>query len=249
MKFGAWIRAHRLRQNLSMDRVCQSVDLSKAYLSLIETGQKGPPKDGIIRQIAAALSLDEADLLSRAHRERYPEDVLALRSVIEDMRRALKDADSPRAAVLSGAAGGRRSSSADKSQGTAESLSDTLKRLERLVPSGATGGDELSTEIDDLRAEEREFLLQMVREIKRLRPRRGPQGASIPALEAEAEAVAVAAEAETTEPAEPEAKARRARAGNGSRGHADKATVHGLRSPSAGLHASPRRAPELEWSI
>ncbi|MCX7013646.1 MAG: helix-turn-helix domain-containing protein [Candidatus Sumerlaeota bacterium] len=231
MKFGAWIRAHRLRQNFSMDRVCQSVDLSKAYLSLIETGQKGPPKDGIIRQMAGTLALDEDDLLARAHRERYPEDVLALRSVVEDMRRALKDVRGARSALV-GAGSGRRPSLPDKSQKVAQSLNESLKRLERLVPSDANGADELTTEIDDLRAEEREFLLSIVREIKRLRPRRGPQRAPIPAVAVDSPTVE---EGDEPAHAETEGKAHREQAGNGRRGQ--------------GAKHAPRKAAALEWSI
>jgi len=175
MRFGAWIRAHRLRQNLSMDRVCQEVALSKAYLSLIETGQKGPPKDGIVRQIAQALKLDESDLLMRAHRERYPEDVLELRALIAQARQALNGLQSQKPSVAPNRGNGPSRRRSRRSSGPAQALHEALQGLERLVPPGSSGGDELTEQIEGLRAEEREFVLAMVQQIKRLRPRRGRQ--------------------------------------------------------------------------
>ncbi|GEM_PF-461293 len=194
MRFGTMIRAHRLRQNLSMDKVCKEVDLSKAYLSLIETGQKMPPKDEIVVQIARALGLDETDLVMRAHRERFPEDVLELRAVAKEMRATLarlnEAMDSPKS--QSGVA----NDSADLTEDffglipqpapvmseaetstirCAKVLHATLKDLERLLPPEVDGTGVLASEIEELRAEECDFLRHVIQGIKLLRPRRGPQ--------------------------------------------------------------------------
>ena len=195
MKFGTLIRAHRLRQNLSMDRICKKVELSKAYLSLIETGQKGPPKDEIVVQIARALGVDEQDLLLRAHRERFPEDVMELRRVAQEMRAALErlssatvDQEKPPESAsgtdeqdLTGdflAEMGAAPPPMPAEQGAircAKVLRSALQDLERLLPPDMNGGSELASEIEDLRAEERQFLLHVIQGIKQLRPRRGPQ--------------------------------------------------------------------------
>ncbi len=169
MKFGTWVRGHRLRQGLSMDKVCKSVEMSKAYLSLIETGQKGPPKDNVVVQLAKAINLSEEDLLMRAHQERFPEDVLRLRGVIGEMRGAVRSIQTQ--ASLAGATGATESS-LDKA---ILALNKTTERLHALIPSDTTETSELLNELEDLRAEEREFILNMANEIKRLRPRRGPQ--------------------------------------------------------------------------
>ncbi len=169
MKFGTWVRGHRLRQGLSMDKVCKTVDMSKAYLSLIETGQKGPPKDDVVRQLAIAINLDEEDLLMRAHQERFPDDVLRLRGVIGEMRGAVRSIQTQ--AALSSSSGASESS-LDKA---IQALNKTTQRLQDMIPSDTAETSELLSELEDLRAEEREFILNMANEIKRLRPRRGPQ--------------------------------------------------------------------------
>jgi transcriptional regulator with XRE-family HTH domain len=180
MKFGTWIRAHRLRLNLSMDRVCQEVDLSKAYLSLIETGQKGPPKDPIVSQMAEALGLDEEDMLLRAHRERYPEDVIELRRLTAEVQKTLETVEeSCRRAQTASGAKGKSGQHASDSPGPVDravkALSEAVKGIERLVPTDSENGSRWVNELEDLRAEEQEFILAMARQVKSLRPRRGPQ--------------------------------------------------------------------------
>ncbi len=191
MKFGTLIRAQRLRQNLSMDKVCGQVDLSKAYLSLIETGQKNPPKDEVVVQIARALGLNEDDLLMRAHRERFPEDVLELRKLIQEMRRSLDKFNESMAPAASGLEPSAEESDLTEdflagigpSSANIESsaihctkvLRSTLKELERLMPPETESPGELYAEIEELRVEERDFLLNVIQGVKQLRPRRGPQ--------------------------------------------------------------------------
>jgi len=194
MKFGTLIRAHRLRQNLSMDKICQQVDLSKAYLSLIETGQKTPPKDDVVVQIARALGLDEHDLLMRAHRERFPDDVLELRHIIRDLRQTLDRLNEVVDETQASASGAEEEDldltgdfliEMSASPGTvgsdvsvvrcAKVLRSTLHDLERLLPPDLEGAGELAAELEDLRAEERDFLLHVIQGMKQLRPRRGPQ--------------------------------------------------------------------------
>lgn len=156
-----------------MDRICQRVDLSKAYLSLIENGQKGPPKDEIVVDIARVLGLDEDDLLLRAHRERYPEDVLELRRVITEIRQQVQEIrDCASRAATENEDGENAGFDAEKVR---QSLQETIRELERLMPADEDQENGLASEIESLRAEEREFIMAMIREIKQLRPRRGPQ--------------------------------------------------------------------------
>ena len=56
-----------------------------------------------------------------------------------------------------------------------QSLQETIRELERLMPADEDQENGLASEIESLRAEEREFIMAMIREIKQLRPRRGPQ--------------------------------------------------------------------------
>lgn len=194
MKFGTMIRAQRLRKNLSMDKICQQVDLSKAYLSLIETGQKTPPKDEVVIQIAKALGLDAQDLVMRAHRERYPEDVLELRRVIRDMRLEVEKLSQPLENNLEPSCAVQSvdndltddflvemnvapvTATADVALiRCTKAIRGAVKDLERLLPPETDGAGDLFAQIEDLRAEERSFLLHVIQGIKELRPRRGPQ--------------------------------------------------------------------------
>jgi repressor LexA len=76
---GAKIRRARLRVIMTLDELAQRTDMSKAYLSLIETGRvNNPPSDDKLRRIEQALNFPANELISQANLQRTPRDVQAM---------------------------------------------------------------------------------------------------------------------------------------------------------------------------
>ncbi len=76
MSIGTIIRARREEMGLTQDQVSVQVDISKPYLSNIETGKaKNPPTDGILRSLERVLKFDTDELIRMAHEARTPADV------------------------------------------------------------------------------------------------------------------------------------------------------------------------------
>lgn len=76
---GIKIRRARVRLALTLDELALKTGISKAYLSLIETGRlANPPSDDKLRTLAEAVGLPANELLGRAHVQRIPPDVRAL---------------------------------------------------------------------------------------------------------------------------------------------------------------------------
>lgn len=87
--FGRKIRALRIQQGLSLQNVSNRLNISKPYLSLIETGAR-IPSEAVIRRLARFFGEDEdtwafwvkeAPLIERINKK-YPDQAFAL------MRRA-----------------------------------------------------------------------------------------------------------------------------------------------------------------
>jgi SOS-response transcriptional repressor LexA/transcriptional regulator with XRE-family HTH domain len=83
---GTKIRRARVRLALTLDELAHKTGISKAYLSLIETGRlANPPSDEKLRTLAEAVGLPPNELVGRAHVQRIPPDIRAL--LDEIMRR------------------------------------------------------------------------------------------------------------------------------------------------------------------
>jgi len=99
MSLGSIIRSRRKELGLTQEIVAAQVDISKPYLSNIETGRaKNPPSDGVVRSLERALSFRPGELLNIAHivrtprdvrekYERYEAEIQKLRGMIRDLRR------------------------------------------------------------------------------------------------------------------------------------------------------------------
>lgn len=64
--FGATIRELRKASGLSQREVAERVKISFTYLSKIESGAMGPPKEDVIRKLAQVLDGDEHKLITLA---------------------------------------------------------------------------------------------------------------------------------------------------------------------------------------
>jgi SOS-response transcriptional repressor LexA len=76
MSLGSIIRGRREELGLTQEIVAAKVDISKPYLSNIETGKtKNPPSDGVLRSLERALTFHPGKLMKIAHLERTPRDI------------------------------------------------------------------------------------------------------------------------------------------------------------------------------
>jgi SOS-response transcriptional repressor LexA/transcriptional regulator with XRE-family HTH domain len=93
---GTKIRRARVRLALTLDDLAQRSGISKAYLSLIETGRlANPPSDEKLRQLAEAIGLPANELLGRAHVQRIPPDVRAVLDELIRLKGKLPDGQVP----------------------------------------------------------------------------------------------------------------------------------------------------------
>jgi len=76
---GIQIRRQRRRLGLTLDDLSRRSEISKPYLSLIETGRiNNPPSDEKLRRLELALGFKTGELLAQAHFLRTPKDVRAM---------------------------------------------------------------------------------------------------------------------------------------------------------------------------
>ena len=76
---GAKLRKQRRRLGLTLDELAGRTNISKPYLSLIETGRvPNPPSDEKLRKLEIALGFGTNELVSQAHLQRTPRDVRAI---------------------------------------------------------------------------------------------------------------------------------------------------------------------------
>src|SRR5438477_2915456 len=87
---GAKLRRKRLRLGLTLDELAGRTEISKPYLSLIETGRViNPPSDEKLRRLEQTLGFNAGELISQAHLHRTPRDVRAmLKKLIEEGTKA-----------------------------------------------------------------------------------------------------------------------------------------------------------------
>jgi repressor LexA len=76
---GPKIRKHRRRLGLTLDELAGRTNISKPYLSLIETGRvPNPPSDEKLRRLEQTLGFPAGELVTQAHLHRTPKDVRAM---------------------------------------------------------------------------------------------------------------------------------------------------------------------------
>jgi repressor LexA len=76
---GTKLRRQRRRLGLTLDELAGRTQISKPYLSLIETGRvPNPPSDEKLRRLEQTLGFPPGELLSQAHLQRTPRDVRAV---------------------------------------------------------------------------------------------------------------------------------------------------------------------------
>ena len=76
---GQKIRRRRKELGLTLDEVAGRTQVSKPYLSLIETGRvNNPPSDEKLRRLEHALGFAPGELVGQAHLQRTPRDVRAM---------------------------------------------------------------------------------------------------------------------------------------------------------------------------
>lgn len=76
MSLGALVRDRRRELGMTQELVAGQVDISKPYLSNIETGKApNPPSDGVLRSMERALSFRPGELIRIAHLEKTPADI------------------------------------------------------------------------------------------------------------------------------------------------------------------------------
>lgn len=76
---GTKLRRQRRRLGLTLDELAGRTNISKPYLSLIETGRvPNPPSDEKLRRLEQTLGFTPGELLSQAHLQRTPRDVRAV---------------------------------------------------------------------------------------------------------------------------------------------------------------------------
>lgn len=76
---GAKIRRKRKELGLTLDEMAGRTQISKPYLSLIETGRvSNPPSDEKLRRLEHALGFAPGELVGQAHLQRTPHDVRAM---------------------------------------------------------------------------------------------------------------------------------------------------------------------------
>src|SRR5438552_12506594 len=76
---GPKLRRQRRRLGLTLDELAGRTNISKPYLSLIETGRvPNPPSDEKLRRLEQSLAFTAGELLTQAHLQRTPRDVRAV---------------------------------------------------------------------------------------------------------------------------------------------------------------------------
>lgn len=91
LPLGSMVRARRKALRRSLADIADRVGCAKSYLSLIETGQKGPPSPEIVERLEEALSLPAGRLAKLAALERTPEPVRRDLERFESDRRRLRE--------------------------------------------------------------------------------------------------------------------------------------------------------------
>src|SRR3954449_2021595 len=76
---GVQLRRQRRRLGFTLDELALKTNISKPYLSLIETGRvPNPPSDEKLRRLEQTLGFHAGELVTQAHLHRTPKDVRAV---------------------------------------------------------------------------------------------------------------------------------------------------------------------------
>ena len=81
--FSDYLRKAREKSGLTQAALAGRCRLTGSYISLLESGKKPAPSDGVVKRLAAALSLAADEALQIAHLDRAPED---LRRALDRLR-------------------------------------------------------------------------------------------------------------------------------------------------------------------
>lgn len=68
-RFGAFLRALREQRGLTLRQVEEQAQVSNAYLSQIERGERGVPRVRILKKLASAYGVSVTELIDAADRE------------------------------------------------------------------------------------------------------------------------------------------------------------------------------------
>ncbi|HEV7301175.1 MAG TPA: XRE family transcriptional regulator [Tepidisphaeraceae bacterium] len=99
---GTKLRRQRRRLGLTLDELAGRTQISKPYLSLIETGRvPNPPSDEKLRRLEQTLGFPPGELLTQAHLQRTPRDVRAM------LAKLMREGKEQTAAIALAAAGGK----------------------------------------------------------------------------------------------------------------------------------------------
>lgn len=76
---GQKLRKRRRQVGLTLDELAGKTEISKPYLSLIETGRvANPPSDEKLRRLEQTLGFEDGELVTQAHLQKIPQDVRAM---------------------------------------------------------------------------------------------------------------------------------------------------------------------------
>ena len=91
MSLGETIRSKREAIGLTQDQLAARADISKPYLSNIETGRmKNPPTDRVVKSLERSLGFEDGQLIRAAHWVRTPMDVRERHELLEAELQKLK---------------------------------------------------------------------------------------------------------------------------------------------------------------
>ncbi|HHY35709.1 MAG TPA: helix-turn-helix transcriptional regulator [Firmicutes bacterium] len=64
--FGKWLRETRIKRGFSVRKLAMAAGIGEAYLSQIETGQRGVPSARILKKLAGPLGVTEEEIMRKA---------------------------------------------------------------------------------------------------------------------------------------------------------------------------------------
>ncbi len=170
---GKTIKEHRIAQNLTISELAQKAGVSQPYLSQVEKGSKPAPSERVLTQIAEALGLPAAVLLAAKGAEIDSSTEIALffqlQQRMEKISQMFYELSEEPADLID-----RWSMKFEKQPAFKQTLEDFRKELgatakaveERIYPEDM---QLLIGEMFLLRKQERSFLHDVIRSLKKLR--------------------------------------------------------------------------------
>lgn len=144
---GVQIRRQRRRLGLTLDDLSRRAEISKPYLSLIETGRiNNPPSDEKLSRIELALGFKVGELLAQAHLMRTPKEVRAMLTMLAQSSE--KSAESKESAKKSNGNGSHaRSSIVNHNDGINLDQAYLTGMLQQLVDQRVGNVETIGTEV------------------------------------------------------------------------------------------------------